>query len=109
MKLQLPYDNFKVVPDTFRATIKTFNGYKVAVINGTHFVEFSQFAYDEFCKAASYCDYVDMLPDYIQETPIHTNESLLAYCYSKFAEWESIEKLIEAHKKSIEKLKKLAE
>ena len=107
MKLQLPQNGYVVVPDNFRATITTFNGSKVAVINDTHFVHFTEWAYDQFCKDASYCDYVDMLPEEIRMTSIHNNESLLAYCYYYKSEWTDIKQQISIHETQIEKLKAL--
>ena len=107
MKLQLPQNAVKVVPDDFRATLSTLNGSEVAVINGTHYLTFTKWGYDQFCKDAGYCDYTDMLPDWIEQKPIHNNESLLAYCYYYISEWVDIQQTIKYHEAQIEKLKAL--
>lgn len=107
MKLQLPQNGYIIVPDNFRATITTFNGANVAVVNNTHFVHFTEYGYNEFCKDAGYCDYTDMLPEAVVEKPIKNNESLLAYCYAYKHEWVEIAQQIQHHESQIEKLKAL--
>lgn len=107
MKLQFPQNGYKVVPDNFGATIKTLKGREVVLINGTHYMPYSSWAYDQFCKDAGYCDYTDMLPDWIEQKPIHSNESLLAYCYFNMADWVSIEQKVAFFKKEIELLQTL--
>ena len=107
MKLQLPQNGSKVVPDNYRATITNLNGADIAVVNGEFYVHYTLFGYNQFCKDAGYCDYTDMLPESIEEKPIHSNESLLAYCYYYISEWVHIEQQINHHLEQIEKLKAL--
>lgn len=107
MLLQFPNNGTKVVPDDFRATISKFNGVEVVVVNKTHYMTYSEWTYNQFCKDASYCDYTDMLPDWIDVKPIHNNESLLAYAYYYISEWVSISDAIKIHENQIEKLRAL--
>lgn len=107
MILQLPYSAKITIPDTSHAEVKTFRGDKVVVINNKHYMPFTQWGYDYFCKESGYCDYTDMIPEGITEKPIHTMESLLAFAYGFKSIWQDIESELKFYYTEITKLNNL--
>lgn len=93
MKLQQAWYNTIEVPDTDKAELRTFNGVRYLILNRSHWIEFRQSVFIDFCRKTSYHNVYDMYPDEMRIEAVHSPESYLAFMYECQGDWKSVDEL----------------
>ena len=90
------------------AVLKQYAGEQVIVIDNKFMLNYNAFNHRWFCMDFNeYHDITDMLPESIDVKPLLSNESLMAYAYSRKPEWNVIEDYISHYRNEIVKLESL--